>query len=140
MGSEALQRHSKGKKHCKAREEWVEVQNFFKKQSPASSSPQELAEVIDVALACSTRQVSLVKVQTTISEDIPASMEAKQKYFWAVTIGQNDFSNNSAKDIIETLKLCFLTRNFQCGADKIKYMTNWGYRSLYKGSVSTRSE
>ena len=32
MGSEALQKHAKGKKHCKAREEWIEV----KKGSPKS--------------------------------------------------------------------------------------------------------
>jgi len=39
MCAKALQKHAKGNKHCKAWEEWIEVQNFFKKQNHASSSP-----------------------------------------------------------------------------------------------------
>ena len=67
----------------------------------------------------------------------------KADIIWALTIGQKDFSNNSAKDVSETYKTMFpdsqIASSFQCG-DKIKYLTNWGYRSLYKGSVSTRSK
>ena len=62
---------------------------------------------------------------------------------WALTIGQKDFSNNSAKDVSEAYKTtfpdCQIASSFQCG-DKIKYLTNWGYRSVYKESVSTRNE
>jgi len=67
----------------------------------------------------------------------------KADIIWALTIGQKDFSNNSAKDVSETYKTmfpdCQIASSFQCG-DKIKYLTNWGYRSVYKESVSTRNE
>ena len=87
MCSEALQKHAKSKKHCKAREEWIEVQNFFTKQNHASCSPQAPEQVIDVALACSTRQVSTVKVQTTITEGMEGYHVWKADIIWALTIG-----------------------------------------------------
>jgi len=47
---------------------------------------------------------------------------------WALTIGKF-FSNNSATDVSETFKTIFPdsqnASSFQCGADKIKYLTNW---------------
>ena len=136
MGSETLQKHAKGKKHCKAREEWIEVQNFFKKQNHASSSPQVPAEVIDVALASSTRQASPVKVQTTITEGMEGCRVRKAEIIWALTMAQKDFSNNSAMDISETFRTMFpdsqIASSFQCGADKIKYLTNWGIAPYIK--------
>ena len=72
--------------HCKAREEWIEVQNFFKKQNHASSSPQAPEQVIDVALACSTKQVSIVKVQTTITEGMEGYRVWKADIIWDLTI------------------------------------------------------
>ena len=135
MGSEALQIDAKSKKHCITREEWIEVQNFFKKQNHAFSSPQAPEQVIDVALACSTRQAS-VKVQTTISEGMESCHVRKAEIIWAMTIAQKDFSNNSAKDISETFRAMFpdgqIASRFQCGADKINYLTNWGIDPFIK--------
>ena len=85
MCSEALQKHAKGNKHFKARKEWIEVQNYFRKQNHASSYPQAPEQVIDVALACSTRQVSTVKVQTTITEGMEGYHVWKADIIWALT-------------------------------------------------------
>ena len=72
----------------------------------ATSSPEASAEVMDVALACSTKQIS-VKVQTTITEGMEGYHVQKADIMWALTIGQKDFSNNSAKDVSETYKTIF---------------------------------
>ena len=52
---------------------------------------------------------------------------------WALTIGKF-FSNNSATDVSETFKTIFpdsqIASSFQCGADKIKYLINWGLSLL----------
>ena len=44
------------------------------------------------------------------------------------------FSNNSATDVSETCKSIFpdsqIVSSCQCGADKIKYLTNWGVSLL----------
>ena len=79
-----------------------------------------------------------------ITESMEGCHLRKAEIICVVTIGKNDFSNNSAKDIIEAFKTMFpdshIVSSFQCGADKIKYLTNWGYHYLYKRSVSTQSE
>ena len=68
----------------------------------------------------------------------------KADIIWALTIGQKGFSNSFAKDVSETYKTMFpnsqIASSFQCGAGKIKYLTNRGYRPLYKGSVSTKNK
>ena len=123
MGSEALEKRARGKKHCKSREEWIGVQNFLKKQNHASSSPQAPEQVIDVALACSTKQASPVKVQTMITEGMEGCHVRKAEITWALTIAQKDFSNNSAKDISETFRIMFpssqIASSFQCGACRV---------------------
>ena len=142
MCSEALQKHAKSKKHCKAREEWIEVQNFFTEQNHASCSPQAPEQVIDVELACSTRQVS-TKSRQLLLKAWKVTMCGKQTLFglWLLEIF---FQITLQQMSVKPLKAYLLTVKLWAVFSAVRTKSNiWligGYRSLYKGSVSTRNE
>ena len=126
MGTEAYKNVPNTKSIAKLEKTWLK----FEISSKSRIMPLVLrkpAEVIDAALACSTRPVPPLKVQRTITKSMEGCHVRKAEIIWALTIAHKDFSSKSAKDISETFKTMFpdsqIAISFQCGGGKIKYLT-----------------
>ena len=149
MGVRALSSHITGKKHKDAAKVRTEVRSFFSKHSSSSVSKSDNSvnnvESENVNIVVEDEEVvenSTEKLQSTITHAIESSLVLKAEIIWTLTLIMKDFSNNSSKDINLTFQEIFedsnIAKNFHCGPDKVKYLTNWGIAPWVKEMLCNR--
>ena len=160
MGEEALISHSKGDGHKRRVKDAVEVQSFFAKSgikksrakmadgSVQSSTSTSASQSCDNSVSDANQSTSSAsgekdcsskrkpKLQTTIDCNILSSKALEAEIIWTISSACKGYSNNSAKDLNLIFRAMFsdshTAQEFELGADKLKYVTNWGVAPYFK--------
>jgi len=124
MGRQAVVSHAAGKKHKECN---IKISSFFK---PPTSSK----EVINIDSVEEINQTS--KSQTILEVVMSNSDKFKAEILWIVKSIMSGYSNNSSQDINLLFRKMFpdskIASSFQVGADKVRYMTNYGIAPYFK--------
>ena len=77
------------------------------------------------------------KVQSTLHLVINNAEKNKSEIIWTLKCKMSGYSNNSCSDMNKLFQSMFedstIAKSFWLGADKIRYMTNYGIAPYFKG-------
>ena len=156
MGIQSVISHKGSQAHKKAENEKLKIERFFKKHIKSSKAVSEKNEenaehlspqfqssddsTTDLSKESSSKLKaegnSTTYQQTTIDHGISTSEVVKAEIVWTLFSLARGFPYNSTKDIHSTFETIFpdsaIASIFQLGADKLKYMTNWGIAPYVK--------
>ena len=134
MGRQALVSHASGKCH---KTHIYRKQMFFKPEPARAAKPQSNnSSNVDSASTSSKSDTIIVDNEPRIDLMLQSSQKQKAEIVWAIKVVCSGYSNNSCFDVSQVFK-CMLpdseiAKSFELGADKLKYVINFGLAPYFK--------